>query len=190
MYKKILLIFLLLNSAGAALVSCARFNNSLPMKIINIDAVVSVDTYSLTYSENLDFSEVKMYDKNNHSKIVTKLYPGDYLEVYFTDTTYTVIDHIFVNILDYVLLGNLAVPCGEDNDIDFYIYSDELEISNELFLASGYPNYILNNDGTIKILTARDEMNQVFYGAYFPSDFTDDNQIKVSYIFSFDYTQR
>lgn len=169
---------------GTVSTSCTGFNNSLPSKIIKVDAVISDNTYSLSYSEDIDLSNIDMFDKNNPNKVVKTLYPGDSIEIYYSDFTYTNIDHVLVKILDYTLIRNVVAPCSDRVD---FILADDSKFSR---LNNEYPNYIFNNDGTILILRASDDTDKTFYGAYYSTDITDDNRIKISYIFSFDYTQR
>jgi len=157
---------------ASALTGCnnVRFDNTLPMKEISVYANYGnevKDKVTISFSEDVDISHKNLFDKANTSKEMKSLLAGDSIEIYYTNNSYSQIDHILVDAVDdlIVKVTNAAIPGS--GDMDVFVEDDKTTILHPDI------SYIINSDGTFYNLQNA-EYFQELYGTYKESDCTYD----------------
>lgn len=147
------------------------FDNTLPMKQITVDVDYGIlvdNKVSVILSEELDLANQKMVDKNDTTRGINNLLPGDNLEVYFKDDSYEEINHILVEPVDElseIQVTNLVAPGSDEMDI-FVEYKDNPGVA----ILHQNIKYVINLDQTYTPLNALGEMLMDLYGTYKESE--------------------
>lgn len=153
-----------------SLSSCARFfNNTLPCLNIRVNAKYSDDGYVYkVLSDDIDIGGIKMYDYNT-KKRVRDMNFGDDLLVYYKDSTYRKIDHVFIDRAKKIELSARFEPGS--GDIDFYPSAAEHIVCNH----SDIEFVIYNNSDHSMTYTVANEIDEklTYWGIYRDEDSVD-----------------
>lgn len=148
-----------------------QFDNTLPMKQITVDidyGILVDNKVSILLSEELDLANQSMFHKNDTTREINNLLPGDNLEVYFKDDSYEEINHILVETVDElseIQVTNLVAPGSDEMDI-FVEYKDHPDVA----ILHQNIQYVINEDQTYTPLNSLGEMFMDLYGTYKESE--------------------
>lgn len=146
----------------------SKFNNDLPMKKIQVVANYDNLKAVVNPKENIDFQNMNLFSKENHAKRIETLVVGDYIEIYYSDETYSDIDHILVDEAEMLTIevvkrsipGDLYhnIDLVPDNNIDLAIRHESV-------------SYVLNQDGSY---THKNDLadGTIIYGVYQEEEIT------------------